>query len=147
MVCAKCEASERSKKTTTLAVTDVWKAAGSGSDQRNERKLGSNKLLEARRRYTSSVPAAGSALRKGKGNLTATDVGSSKRGAGADVADGQKASSEGAGKSTFGKCKVCKVTVAKEGAKYCQRCAYKEGICVMCETKILDTSQYKMSAK
>lgn len=103
MVCAKCEAAERaSKKSTGLAVTDVWKPAGSGSDQRNERKIGTNKLLEARKRYAAPAPKAGSAL---------------KGGAGVGPMRGGSSSSKD---QPFGKCKVCKVTVAKEGAKMCQ---------------------------
>lgn len=129
MVCAKCEEAEtKNRKSSTLAVTDVWKPSGTGSDQRNERKIGSNKLLEAKRRYASASPAAGTALRKGQGNLTATDVGSKRRGAGSAGAAMSSSTLPTTSTSTssakddqrFGKCKVCKVTVAKEGAKYCQ---------------------------
>ncbi|KAI9011027.1 microtubule-associated protein CRIPT-domain-containing protein [Gaertneriomyces semiglobifer] len=45
------------------------------------------------------------------------------------------------------KCRVCKQTVHQAGRKYCQGCAYKNGICAMCGTKILDTSGYKMASK
>ncbi|KAK9893927.1 hypothetical protein P389DRAFT_147384 [Cystobasidium minutum MCA 4210] len=130
MVCAKCDAKEKaSKRGTGLAVTDVWKPSGSGTDQRNERKIGTNKLLEAKKRYAPPAPKAGSAL---------------KGGAGIGPMRGGSSSSKD---QPFGKCKVCKVTVAKEGAKMCQRCAYKEGVCSMCEAQIVDTSQYKMSSK
>ena len=110
MVCAKCEAKERATKTTSLAVTDVWKASGSGSDQRNERKVGGNKLLEAKKKYGGSVPSssgARSTVKPGAGGGAGTGVGSSKRGASQT--------------DQFGKCKVCKVTVAKTGAILCQR--------------------------
>lgn len=123
MVCAKCEALERSKKTTALAVTDVWKPSGKGSDERNERAMGSNKLLEAKRRYGGATPTAGAAL-KGKGNLTATDVGSGKRGAGSSSSLAGLKASAASKDPLFGKCKVCKVVVAKEGAKYCQSTSY-----------------------
>jgi hypothetical protein len=106
MVCAKCEAAERaSKKSTGLAVTDVWKASGSGSDQRNERNIGTNKLLEARKRYSAPVPTAGSGLKKGGG----AGIGAMRGGSSAGK------------EQPFGKCKICKVTVAKEGAKMCHR--------------------------
>lgn len=167
MVCAKCEAADRaSKKGTGLAVTDVWKATGSGSEQRNDRKIGGNKLLEAKKRYSSSVPAAGSAAAKrvaaataaiaadaaAKANApgarpaaaspdagdssTGTEVGSSKRGASSTLALSSRVP---------GKCLVCKVTVAKDGAIFCQKCAYKQGKCAMCGDPVLDTKQYKMS--
>lgn len=102
MVCAKCEQAARSKKQTGLAVTDVWKPTGSGADQRNERKIGTNKLLEARKRYAAPAPKAGTSLKGGAG-IGSMRGGSSSR------------------DQPFGKCKVCKVTVAKEGAKMCQR--------------------------
>lgn len=102
MVCAKCEAAERASKKGGLAVTDVWKPTGSGSDQRNERKIGTNKLLEARKRYAAPAPKAGAALKGGAG-LGPMRGGSSSK------------------DQPFAKCKVCKVTVAKEGAKMCQR--------------------------
>ena len=108
MVCAKCEAAERSKKVTGLACTDVWKPDGVGSDQRNERKIGSNKLLEAKRRYAAMAPSGERAIRKGAGG--STSVGAIRRGAGSNIA-GQP----------FNKCDICKVTVAKEGAHLCQR--------------------------
>jgi len=34
-----------------------------------------------------------------------------------------------------------------QGGKYCQKCAYKRGVCGICGKKILDTSAYKMSVK
>ena len=114
MVCAKCEAADRSSnKTVGLACTDVWKPNGAGSDQRNERKVGSNKLLEAKRRYSAFTPVAGSAVRKGAGG--STSVGSAKRGASgmANVAQ------------PYPKCKVCKVTVAKENATYCHSALFR----------------------
>ena len=91
---------------------------GSGSDQRNERKIGSNKLLEARKRYSAPTPIAGSALGTTAKMAAAGGVGPMRT---------ATASRHGPKEMPFGKCKVCKVTVAKEGAKYCQKCAYKQG--------------------
>jgi hypothetical protein len=107
MVCAKCEAAEQaSTKSTGLAVTDVWKASGSGSDQRNERQVGGNKLLESRKKYRTALPGSGSgAVKPGAGGA---GTGPLRRGA---TAPGEQ----------FGKCKVCRVTVAKKGAVLCQR--------------------------
>ncbi|ORZ08378.1 cysteine-rich PDZ-binding protein-like protein [Absidia repens] len=45
------------------------------------------------------------------------------------------------------KCKLCKSKVHQEKAHYCQSCSYKKGICAMCGKQILDTSNYKQSAK
>ncbi|TPX68893.1 hypothetical protein SpCBS45565_g02788 [Spizellomyces sp. 'palustris'] len=45
------------------------------------------------------------------------------------------------------KCRVCKSRVHQAGSHYCQGCAYKNGICAMCGTQILDTSGYKMASK
>lgn len=103
MVCKKCEAKQVAKKDTSLAVTDVWKASGSGSDQRNERKVGGNKLLEAKKKYGGALPASS---QKGAAAGAGTGVGSSKRGASQET--------------PFPKCKVCKVTVSTPGALYCQ---------------------------
>ncbi|WIA42766.1 hypothetical protein OEZ86_008707 [Tetradesmus obliquus] len=44
------------------------------------------------------------------------------------------------------KCKVCKSTLHQEGL-YCHGCAYKKGLCAMCGKQILDTKNYKQSAK
>ncbi|CAO3613318.1 unnamed protein product [Cunninghamella echinulata] len=45
------------------------------------------------------------------------------------------------------KCKLCKSKVHQDKAHYCQSCAYKKGICAMCGKQVLDTSNYKQSAK
>lgn len=44
------------------------------------------------------------------------------------------------------KCKICKSALHQEGL-YCQACAYQKGMCSMCGKQILDTSEYKQSAK
>ncbi|DBA81915.1 hypothetical protein WJX79_003482 [Trebouxia sp. C0005] len=44
------------------------------------------------------------------------------------------------------RCKTCKATLHQD-ALYCQGCAYQKGICAMCGKQILDTSNYKQSAK
>ena len=44
-------------------------------------------------------------------------------------------------------CRLCKGNVHLAQAHYCQACAYKNGICAMCGTRVLDTTSYKMSSK
>ena len=44
-------------------------------------------------------------------------------------------------------CRACKSSVHLAGAHYCQSCAYKNGICAMCGTRVLDTTAYKMSSR
>ncbi|KAI5479252.1 cysteine-rich PDZ-binding protein [Pseudohyphozyma bogoriensis] len=127
MVCAKCE--KKLAKSSSLACTDVWRPTGSSGD-RNNRKIGENKLLSSKARYSPYAPPAA-------GSSKGAAAGSSKTGA----------AGAGAGGATFGKCESCKVTVSRVGAKYCQSCAYKKGICAMCSKAILDTSGYKMSSK
>lgn len=62
-----------------------------------------------------------------------------------DLGEGSSSSFAGGAVS---QCKKCKSKVAKTGAKYCQGCAYKDGICSMCGTEVLkNKSQYKMSSK
>ncbi|KAL8293164.1 hypothetical protein RQP46_000858 [Phenoliferia psychrophenolica] len=125
-VCAKCE--KKFAKSSSLACTDVWRPTGKGGEgARNERKVGENKLLSSKARYSPYAPVAGS----------------SKGGGGAL---GKAAAAASAG-STFGKCQKCLSTVSRAGAKYCQGCAYKAGVCAMCAKQVLDVSQYKMSAK
>ncbi|KAI9104515.1 PDZ-binding protein [Phlyctochytrium arcticum] len=45
------------------------------------------------------------------------------------------------------RCKVCKQRVHQAGSRYCQICAYKNGICAICGVQILDTSGYRMASK
>ncbi|SCZ88989.1 BZ3500_MvSof-1268-A1-R1_Chr1-1g00877 [Microbotryum saponariae] len=130
MPCAKCEKALYAKGKSSLACTDVWRAAGAAGDRNTDRKIGENKLLSSKARYSPYAPAAAAGTARGA-------VAGSSKGLGG-VVDG---------KSTFGKCETCKVTVARAGAKFCQSCAYKKGICSICSKKILDTSQYKMSSK
>lgn len=40
------------------------------------------------------------------------------------------------------KCLQCKQRIEKN-YKYCQKCAYKKGICSMCGVQILDTKPYR----
>lgn len=43
-------------------------------------------------------------------------------------------------------CRLCKKTLNLASSKYCQKCAYKKGICSMCGIKVLETKNYKMSS-
>lgn len=97
MPCAKCEKKLAAGGKSALACTDVWRAAGAGGD-RNERAVGVNKLLSSKSRYSPYAPVASTS----KGGVKS--------------ASGGKA----AAAATFGKCEVCKSTVARAGAKFCQ---------------------------
>ncbi|KAG9299649.1 hypothetical protein G9A89_020820 [Geosiphon pyriformis] len=44
------------------------------------------------------------------------------------------------------KCKICKSRVHQEHAHYCQGCAYKQGICAMCDTLKESSLSLKKSA-
>ncbi|GAA5897250.1 cysteine-rich PDZ-binding protein [Sporobolomyces salmoneus] len=139
MVCAKCEKKLSKSSSSSLACSDVWRSASSSSSgssstpeagRNTTRKLGENKLLSSKARYSPYAPptkTAGGALSK----------------PGVAAAVGLK----GKEKATIGKCAFCKSTVARPEAQYCQSCAYKKGICSICAKPILDTSQYKMSSK
>ncbi|KAK4336450.1 Cysteine-rich PDZ-binding protein [Rhodotorula toruloides] len=123
-VCAKCEKKIAKER---VAATDVWSAPGSSG-----RKIGENKLLSAKARYSPYAPAASGsgsgAGAKGKGKGKEVDVAGGKGGA-------------------VGRCEVCKTVVARPGAKYCQGCAYKKGLCALCGKQILDVSGYKQSMR
>lgn len=79
MVCSKCE--KKLSKSSSLACTDVWRSASSssssgssstttGGDNRNtQRKIGENKLLSSKARYT---PYAGSSKGGGAGGSSVT---------------------------------------------------------------------------
>ena len=54
--------------------------------------------------------------------------------------------SGGAPASGLRPCRVCKQRTHLAGAFYCQQCAYRNGICAMCGTKVLDTTAYKQSS-
>ncbi|GAA6043986.1 hypothetical protein JCM8097_003425 [Rhodosporidiobolus ruineniae] len=114
MVCAKCE--KKLAKSSQVAAVDMWKPA---SERGASRKVGENKLLSSKSRYSPYAPAAGSS-KGGGGSKAATDA-------------------------PVGKCETCRTTVARAGAKYCQ--AYKKGICAGCGKQILDVRGYKMSSK
>ncbi|GAA5899808.1 hypothetical protein JCM6882_005440 [Rhodosporidiobolus microsporus] len=126
MVCAKCEKKLAKSSGSQVAAVDMWKSA---SERGASRKIGENKLLSSKSRYSPYAPGGSKA-------------GGSSSSAGAS-------GSKGGGLSTpaVGKCTTCKVTVAREGNKYCQGCAYKGGVCAMCGKQILDTRGYKMSSK
>ncbi|GAA5989460.1 hypothetical protein JCM5350_005926 [Sporobolomyces pararoseus] len=136
MVCAKCEKKLSKSSSSSLACSDVWRSASSSSNtteagRNTTRKLGENKLLSSKARYSPYAPPP-------KGPTGALNKpGASKVGG--------KAGGKESG--TIGKCVFCKSTVARPEAMYCQSCAYKKGICSMCAKPILDTSQYKMSSK
>lgn len=121
MVCAKCEkvglvsasavglipafadslvsALQKYAKSSSLACSDVWRPTGAAGDRNSVRKVGENKLLSSKNRYTPYSPAAGS----------------SKGGSGSGGIGGKAGTSV-----TFDKCIVCKVTCSRVGAKYCQ---------------------------
>ncbi|GAA5839561.1 hypothetical protein JCM5353_001726 [Sporobolomyces roseus] len=135
MVCAKCEKKLSKSSSSSLACSDVWRSAASSSTasstteagRNTTRKLGENKLLSSKARYSPYAPPA-----KSSGSLASK--------AGGKVGGGKESAS-------IGKCVFCKSTVARPEAMYCQGCAYKKGICSMCAKPILDTTQYKMSSK
>ncbi|XP_063902363.1 cysteine-rich PDZ-binding protein-like [Zophobas morio] len=43
------------------------------------------------------------------------------------------------------RCKICKQKCHQPNAKYCQKCAYKKGLCALCGTMIMDTKEYRQS--
>ncbi|GAA5865212.1 hypothetical protein JCM8547_008315 [Rhodosporidiobolus lusitaniae] len=122
MVCAKCEKKLAKSSTSSVAAVDMWKSASDRSADR-AKTVGANKLLQSKARYSPYAPAASGSGSKG-GAL------------------GKKEE-----KAVVGKCSTCGVRVATAGAKYCQGCSYKNGLCSQCGKKILDTSGYKMSSK
>ncbi|GAA5921906.1 hypothetical protein JCM3775_003409 [Rhodotorula graminis] len=129
MVCAKCEKKLAKAGVSQMAATSVWDKPGTSAA--GGRKVGENKLLSSKARYSPYAPAAAGAAgdKKGKGKATgATDLAGGSGGA-------------------VARCEVCRSVTARPGAKYCQGCAYKKGACAMCGKQILDTSGYKMSSK
>ncbi|TPX61469.1 hypothetical protein PhCBS80983_g01024 [Powellomyces hirtus] len=121
MVCKKCE-----KKLSTLATSDPFAKQNSGS---------------------SSKPGSSSSTSSSTASTTARKINENKL-----LSSKAKLSSmKGMGSNKFmpyeTKCKVCKQRVHQHGSRYCQQCAYKNGICAMCGVQILDTSGYKMASK
>ena len=47
---------------------------------------------------------------------------------------------------TIKQCRICKTNLSTQGHYYCQKCAYKQGICAMCGRKVTNTKGYKMSS-
>jgi cysteine-rich PDZ-binding protein len=43
------------------------------------------------------------------------------------------------------KCKVCSASLLQKDYTLCQSCAYRNGKCAMCGTKVLDTTAYRQS--
>ncbi|CAD8120491.1 unnamed protein product (macronuclear) [Paramecium tetraurelia] len=43
------------------------------------------------------------------------------------------------------KCQKCKKRQVQKNEKFCQECAYKDGICKMCGVKVLETKFYRQS--
>lgn len=39
-------------------------------------------------------------------------------------------------------CKLCDSKLHQKGLNYCQKCAYKKGICGMCGISVVDTTKY-----
>ncbi|KAH8920824.1 hypothetical protein BT69DRAFT_1283672 [Atractiella rhizophila] len=135
MVCAKCEKKLAKAPGSTLACTDVWTAGSSSS-----RKLNENKLLSSRAKYAAFIPSQNRAS-----SSSSSGIGPSRteKGKGRAAISGSMAGSVVA----LGKCEKCKSTVAKAGAKFCQGCAYKGGVCAMCGKQVLDTTMYKQTSK
>ena len=44
-------------------------------------------------------------------------------------------------------CKTCKGRITQKGGNYCQTCAYKNGICAICGSSVLDTKFYRQTSK
>ncbi|POY70686.1 hypothetical protein BMF94_6300 [Rhodotorula taiwanensis] len=136
MVCAKCE--KKLAKQGTLAATDVWKGAG---QQNQQRKIGENKLLSSKARYSPYAPptagasssSSASSMPYGERNKRAKAGKGEDATAGPDLAGGKG--------GAVGRCEVCRSVVARPGAKYCQ------GACAMCGKEILDTKMYKQSTR
>ncbi|PLW36982.1 hypothetical protein PCASD_06655 [Puccinia coronata f. sp. avenae] len=81
----------------SLATPEVRGIAGSNTAPIAKRKIGENKLLSSKNRYT---PYASSASSSSKPNQPPH--------------------------SLIGRCLTCKANVARPSAKYCQPCAYKK---------------------
>ncbi|GAA5960338.1 hypothetical protein JCM8115_001147 [Rhodotorula mucilaginosa] len=138
MVCAKCE--KKLAKQGTLAATDVWKGAG---QQNQQRKIGENKLLSSKSRYSPYAPPPSS-----KASTSQVPYGERKRAAKAGAAAEAGTLDLAGGKGgAVAKCEVCKTVVARPGAKFCQGCAYKKGCCAICGKEILDTKMYKQTTR
>lgn len=70
-----------------------------------------------------------------------------KAGAGGAPASAAAVRAPGAPPPVARPCRACKSNVHLVGAYYCQACSYKNGICAMCGTRVLDVSSYKMSSR
>jgi hypothetical protein len=102
-VCAKCE--KKLAKQGTLAATDVWKGAG---QQNQQRKIGENKLLSSKSRYSPyATPPS-------KASTSQVPYGERKRAAKAGAAAEAGTLDLAGGKGgAVAKCEVCKTVVAK----------------------------------
>lgn len=111
-MCAKCE--KKLAKQGTLAATDVWKGAG---QQNQQRKIGENKLLSSKSRYSPYAPPPSS-----KASTSQVPYGEMKRAAKAGAKDpaGGGLDLAGGKGGAVAKCEVCKTVVARPGAKFCQ---------------------------
>ncbi|KAH9815379.1 hypothetical protein DFH28DRAFT_1221032 [Melampsora americana] len=115
MVCEKCN---KKLNKNSLATPEVRGIAGSSNQIQNQsRKIGENKLLSSKNRYTPYQSSSSSS--KSKSNPL---IG-------------------------IGKCLTCKSSVARAGAKYCQNCSFKKGICGMCGKLVTDITYSKQTAK
>ncbi|KAI8908857.1 microtubule-associated protein CRIPT-domain-containing protein [Powellomyces hirtus] len=114
------------KKLSTLATSDPFAKQNSGSSS----KTGSSSSTSSSTASTTTRKINENKLLSSKAKLS---------------------SMKGMGSNKFmpyeTKCKVCKQRVHQHGSRYCQQCAYKNGICAMCGVQILDTSGYKMASK
>ncbi|EGG06969.1 uncharacterized protein MELLADRAFT_71832 [Melampsora larici-populina 98AG31] len=118
MVCEKCN---KKLSKNSLATPEVRGIAGSSNAIQNQgRKIGENKLLSSKNRYNpyQSTSASSSLSKKS----TNPSIG-------------------------IGKCLTCKSSVARNGAKYCQNCSFKKGICGMCGKIVTDITYSKQTAK
>ncbi|KAH9471257.1 hypothetical protein Pst134EA_005164 [Puccinia striiformis f. sp. tritici] len=115
MVCEKCE---KKLSKNSLATPEVRGIAGSNTAPISKRKIGENKLLSSKNRYT---PYASSSSSSSKPNQPPH--------------------------SLIGRCLTCKANVARPSAKYCQPCAYKKGLCAMCGKMVIDVTYSQQCSK
>ncbi|KAI9629425.1 hypothetical protein KEM48_012892 [Puccinia striiformis f. sp. tritici PST-130] len=123
-----CPASKCEKKLSknSLATPEVRGIAGSNTAPISKRKIGENKLLSSKNRYT---PYASSSSSSSKPNQPPH--------------------------SLIGRCLTCKANVARPSAKYCQPCAYThnacflyyQGLCAMCGKMVIDVTYSQQCSK
>lgn len=110
-----------------MIVPDKWKEGASNVTEGGGRKVNENKLLSKKQRYALLQMSRLVHSTSMQILLSASSI--SRR-----------------WQPYASRCKTCKATLHQD-ALYCQGCAYQKGICAMCGKQILDTSNYKQSAK